>query len=130
MDKDDSLFLPTNRTIGSESCSAIPMTCVEVGTTTENNGTIDKHPNGNDVILGDILIQKDTILQLEKAMKSVPKTKATVLLSEYIEKSIADRKIREESNELSIQLSYLVDDYNLPTSSTKELGAILFGISR
>ena len=52
MDEDDLLFLPTNQTIGSKSCSAIPMTCVEVlDSPTKNNGTIDKDPNGNDVIL-------------------------------------------------------------------------------
>ena len=108
------------------------MTCVEVVSPTKNNaGTIEKDTDGNDVILGDILIHKETILQLEKIMKSIPKTKATVLLNEYVEKSIAERKIIEESSELSsVKLSYLVDDYNLPTSSMKELGAILFGISR
>ena len=133
LDEDDSLFLPTNRTIGSESCNkTIPMTCVEVVSPTKNDtGTIEKDTDGNDVILGDILIHKETILQLEKIMKSIPKTKATVLLNEYVEKSIAERKIIEESSELSsVKLSYLVDDYNLPTSSMKELGAILFGISR
>ena len=133
LDEDDSLFLPTNRTIGSESCNkTILMTCVEVVSPTKNDtGTIEKDTDGNDVILGDILIHKETILQLEKIMKSIPKTKATVLLNEYVEKSIAERKIIEESSELSsVKLSYLVDDYNLPTSSMKELGAILFGISR
>lgn len=63
-------------------------------------------------------------------MQSVPKTKATILLGQCVEKSIADRKIVHESNESSVKVSYLLDDYNLPASSMKELGAVIFGICR
>ena len=49
----------------------------------------------------------------------------------FLEKLIARRMIRiQQPSELSVKLSYLLDDYNVPTSLMKELEAVLIGISR
>ena len=49
----------------------------------------------------------------------------------FLEKLIARRTIRiQQPSELSVKLSYLLDDYNVPTSLMKELEAVLIGISR
>ena len=43
---------------------------------------------------------------------------------------MAERKIISTLNESSVKLSHLLDDYNLPASSMKELEVVLFGTSR
>ena len=125
LNEDDSEFMPTTQTIGSESYN-VPMACVEVGT---NGATIDNHFESTDILLGNIVIQNETILQFHKVMKSLPKTKATLLMNQYVEKSMNERSI-STSSASSIKLSMLLDDYNLPSSTMKELGSILFAISK
>ena len=127
MDEDDSEFMPTSRTIESESIN-VPMTCVEI-TTTGNDVTIEKHSKASDMLLGDIVLQNKTILEFHKVLKSVQKTKATLLLNQYFEKTINERSI-STSSESSVKLSMLLDDCNLPASTLQELGGILFDISK
>ena len=57
LNEDDSEFMPTTQTIGSESYN-VPMACVEVGT---NGATIDNHFESTDILLGNIVIQNETI---------------------------------------------------------------------
>ena len=56
---------------------------VEIGT---NDITIKKHSESTNMLLGDIVIQNETILEFHKVMKSIPKTKASLLLNQYVEK--------------------------------------------
>ena len=67
VNEEDSEFMPTTQTIGSKSYN-VPMKCVEIGT---HDVTIEKHSKSTDTLLGDIMIQNETILEFYKVMKSV-----------------------------------------------------------
>ena len=49
------------------------------------------------------------------------------MFTQYVEKSLNERST-STSSESSVRISLLLDDYNLPVSTKKELGAIIFDI--
>ena len=118
---EESEFAPTCSIIATNSsCKSAP------------NGTDMANGSGNkestDEFWGTINISFDTVLELQKIIKAVPRTRTMKTLEDFIDKVVDDHSSKKDTS--TIQVFRLMKQLNLPSSMIKELSSILFGINR
>jgi len=121
---DESEFAPTRSVIVTDLSfeSAIHNT----SNVTNVNGSGNKE--STDEFWGNINIPFDTVIELQKIVKAVSKTRTMKTFEEFIDKVVDDHSSQEDTS--TIRVFELMKEFNLPSSTVKELCSILFGINR
>ena len=84
--------------------------------------------DSTDEFWGNLIIPFDIVIELQKIIKTVPKTRAMKTLGEFIDKVVDDYSSQVDTS--TVRLFQLMKEFNLPSYTVKELSSILFGINR